>query len=72
MKNHFNLQILTLCFLQDVLELGHQYWTPCKVNQFNFISEKASLIVTKWLQKIFLLKISIFDDSKISFIEIKI
>ena len=51
MKNHFNLQILTLCFLQDVLELGHQYWTPCKVNHFNFISNIASLIVTKWLQK---------------------
>ena len=52
MKNRFKFtNPHTLFFLQDVLELGHQYWTPCKVNQFNFISEKASLIVTKWLQK---------------------
>ena len=53
MENHFKFtNPHTLFFLQDVLELGHQYWTPCKVNHFNFISKIASLIVTRLLQKV--------------------
>ena len=52
MKNRFKFtNPHTLFFLQDVLELGHQYWTPCNLNHFNFISNIASLIVTKLLHK---------------------
>ena len=71
MENHFKFTNPHTLFLQDVLELGHQYWTPCKVNHFNFISNIASLIVTKLLH-IFLLKNLKYDFIQKIFIEKKI